>query len=84
VEAELEAIRLDVMSALARGEELQTRRRVKRNQRLKRLKAQVRELRERARRLERERDRLDARVAALESRPLARARAAASRVIRGS
>jgi Glycosyl transferase family 2 len=84
VEAELEAIRLDVMSALARGEELETRRRGKRNQRLKRLKAQVRELRERARRLERERDRLDARVAALESRPLARARAAASRVIRGS
>jgi len=84
VEAELAAIRLDAMSTLARGEELETRRRGKRNQRLKRLKAKQRELREQARRLERERNRLDARVAALESGPLARARAAASRVIRGS
>lgn len=80
VESELESIRLDVMSALARGEELETRRRGKRNQRLKRLQAQLRELRERARRLERERDRLEA----LESRPLARLRAAAARVIRRS
>jgi hypothetical protein len=84
VESELGAIGLDVMSALARGEELETRRRGKRNRRLKRLQALVRELRERARRLERERDGLEARVAALESRPLARIRAAAGRVIRGS
>ncbi|MFL5819106.1 MAG: glycosyltransferase family 2 protein [Solirubrobacteraceae bacterium] len=84
VESELAAIRLDVMSALARGEELETRRRGKRNQRLKQLKAQLRELRRRARRLERERDRLAARVSALESRPLTRARVNASRMIRGS
>jgi hypothetical protein len=73
-----------VMSALARGEELETRRRGKRNQRLKQLKVQLRELRRRARRLERERDRLAARVSALESRPLTRARVNASRMIRGS
>ena len=84
VESELAAIRLDAMAALARGEELETRRRVKRNRRLRWLKSEQRELRERVRRLQRERDRVDARVAALESQPPARAFAAAWRALRRS
>jgi len=84
VRTELDDITLDVMHALARADQLADRRWVKRRHRLRAAKQELSELRERARQLERERDRLDARVAALESRPLARARAAAARVIRGS
>jgi hypothetical protein len=82
VEADLATIRLDVMQTLARGEELAARRRVKRHRRIKSLKASVRELRGRTLELERERDRLAARVEALEATPWRRARAAAARLAR--
>ncbi|MFL5819939.1 MAG: glycosyltransferase family 2 protein [Solirubrobacteraceae bacterium] len=71
VRAEFESIRLDVMFALARDEEMQSRWRANAKQRLTRTQTpltELRELRESVRRLESERDRLTARVAALESR----------------
>lgn len=83
INAELEAIKLDVMHALARDEEMQSRWRSNANQRLRLAQAQLTELpqlRKTGRRLARDRERLSARVTALGARPLARARAAVRRL----